>query len=1605
MIKKRKWMFIALLALCGLLCFVLAACGDGKPAAASIGLSEEFEDGRVFEYGGVIKLPYGIALDEDGNGVSYEVENIVADRSGKEIARSDYGEFELEVGDYIARYEYGDLVLEREFSVKDTTKPVIVFSETTTGDLYGEEGEYGSAILPMYEVEDYSVCETVAKLSFQPDDGAFIENYPYNKLVESFEAEEPGTFTYTVTATDASGNVGTATLTWRAKDRNWAPAKEPGGTFVSDFGEESYLDSLWNGDFSDTYESNGNFFGSWLESYEGAEGVLKAEVGFNSNNSASIRFKLAKPIHLGDNEKSGKYLVVRMYLDNADAIGSLIYVAGNTRSDHTWDGGQTIRYNEVLTRSMTEADGIVSGEWFNLYIPVSLLIEMQCSSGIVFDTSNGLTSSSYPILNNTNRGWMEFFQIGFSRMENVDSVSLYIDSIAFAEELGKAEGFTADYDEKTISWNAVPNAQAYAVYDENGTRVAIVDEPKFDASLLGAFTQFSVQPLGEGAYKDPDPVVVTAEELNLRIEEDGTWEKANFFKAVSAAYDGELLQVTLNGALGEGEADFSAFKLYAGDTEAVGAEVTLSGDRTQLIFDVSAWSTEAGAYEQASVFIPARSVITVGSETYTLIGEIRFAYVFGEWRYVSETEIGNVGTNNGYAANNNLMLQFYDTDGERIFGKTANEQYSFYADPARRTLDYSGSFTICGQELSDMLREFDAELLRLFARETDLHYMIFYKDTVNWQWMDLAAMCEKSGYPTVVVTIAAGTRLYFKTDSGEVDCFYFPDGYTFTKNGIDGEGSYGYIVEKGTPQSVGTRYTVTYTVDGSEYAHNIVFGGNIALRPADPVKANSGGYSYTFAGWYNGDAAWDFTAPVTANVTLTAKFTQTELAKYTVTFKNYDGTVLQTEELTEGSMPEYTGETPQRAGAEGVAYEFIGWSPAIAAVTGDAEYTATYKTLYTIRFVNWDGTLIQEYILEEGAAVAPPSDPTRPADEQYSYTFDGWSPEVSATATAPATYTATYKSLPNEYTVTFVNEAGGGVLDTVDLAYGGTVDLTQTEIDVPASGGVLFFLDGQPWDAQTPVTEDIEVTVRLISVTKTQADAVIGSPLDLNAAFCGGLEGAVWSVAEGTAYATVTGAALTPVHVGIVTVQGKVGSAEAFTVTVYVKDDTVKIFDERTIVGIGATTGNDQNFIFRLQDENGTLEHTGTATYEFSAGKFWYDGSIKFCGLELASLVGEGAPYKDVRFVYTPSGFRLDVQAQDGTWQTSLNPANAAAKLVPINGFHNAVIEFEEGTRLYIKLDAGTVLAAGFAQTFCYEWNTGTYEVCDVTEINGIAGNSNFFIKISDADGEITHPATFDNAYLGSGFSYTGSIKVCGIELRDLATLVPERFSPDASGWFARFIYVADNGYRLDLYDAGRAAGASFWGAWEPFNGYSKATVEFAAGTVLYIKNGANSKMLRFHEAMYLEKGGSGNVFTEYTVTSIPAYEGNQWGQYNFDFATDEGVIPVYKNNTTVRTYDLGAGFTYEGSIKVCGVELSELIGQHGVTGVRLAGYTDGYALQLQGADGWAYLGTLMSSMSDTNIVFAEGTVLTIRAGEDSKILHFAHTFTVTKQNGAADIS
>ena len=69
-----------------------------------------------------------------------------------------------------------------------------------------------------------------------------------------------------------------------------------------------------------------------------------------------------------------------------------------------------------------------------------------------------------------------------------------------------------------------------------------------------------------------------------------------------------------------------------------------------------------------------------------------------------------------------------------------------------------------------------------------------------------------------------------------------------------------------------------------------------------------------------------------------------DVVNYSVTWKNYDGTILEEDKkVPYGSYPEYDGDIPTKVGNDEKKYIFNGWTPNIIEVREDTVYTATFE--------------------------------------------------------------------------------------------------------------------------------------------------------------------------------------------------------------------------------------------------------------------------------------------------------------------------------------------------------------------------------------------------------------------------------------------------------------------------------------------------------------------------------------------------------------------------------------------------------------------------------------------------------------------------------------
>ena len=85
---------------------------------------------------------------------------------------------------------------------------------------------------------------------------------------------------------------------------------------------------------------------------------------------------------------------------------------------------------------------------------------------------------------------------------------------------------------------------------------------------------------------------------------------------------------------------------------------------------------------------------------------------------------------------------------------------------------------------------------------------------------------------------------------------------------------------------------------------------------------------------------------------------------------------------------------------------------------------------YTVKFVDYDDSIISERIYNANEKIVIPSNPVRESDETYNYTFAGWDKEISTEAVSDVVYKAVYEPSYIDYTVRFLNEDGSVITET-----------------------------------------------------------------------------------------------------------------------------------------------------------------------------------------------------------------------------------------------------------------------------------------------------------------------------------------------------------------------------------------------------------------------------------------------------------------------------------------------------------------------------------------------------------------------------------------------
>lgn len=296
------------------------------------------------------------------------------------------------------------------------------------------------------------------------------------------------------------------------------------------------------------------------------------------------------------------------------------------------------------------------------------------------------------------------------------------------------------------------------------------------------------------------------------------------------------------------------------------------------------------------------------------------------------------------------------------------------------------------------------------------------------------------------------------------------------------------------------KYTITFEQDGG-----VEIERHLLARDEVPVCENTPTRTGYILQWSPNDPA-----PVTGNQTYTATWLPAPPETYTITFKNYDGTVLKKANGTDDAVytvtadgtPIYDGTTPTKTVNEGKEYEyaFTGWKPTLAPATTNATYVAQFSEkakTYTINFYNEDDEILKTENLAWGATPTPPA--VSKTETGYTFTYV-WKNTADATKSiesvkGAADYKPVFTRTANKYTVTLQSNlpgactfTGAGIYD-----YNASVSIAATPTE-----GYEFIkwqerAGGANLGTQT-ITGDITLTAVLKETAKpTPANLNVGT--------------------------------------------------------------------------------------------------------------------------------------------------------------------------------------------------------------------------------------------------------------------------------------------------------------------------------------------------------------------------------------------------------------------------------------------------------------------------------------------------------------------------------
>lgn len=191
---------------------------------------------------------------------------------------------------------------------------------------------------------------------------------------------------------------------------------------------------------------------------------------------------------------------------------------------------------------------------------------------------------------------------------------------------------------------------------------------------------------------------------------------------------------------------------------------------------------------------------------------------------------------------------------------------------------------------------------------------------------------------------------------------------------------------------------------------------------------------------------------------------ETFYQKFTVKFVDFDNSIIDIQTVDYGCDATKPSDPIRKN------YAFIGWDTIFTNVDRDLTVKARYVRQYTVTFLDYDGSVIATEVVKRGDTATPPEHPCREG-----YTFSSWDQSYT-NVVSDLEIVAVYEI--NRYSVTFLHADGSVISKISNVAHGTTVTPPKTEdmyFDWSKTKGYRF-TGWKNWDETQPIVHDIAIT-------------------------------------------------------------------------------------------------------------------------------------------------------------------------------------------------------------------------------------------------------------------------------------------------------------------------------------------------------------------------------------------------------------------------------------------------------------------------------------------------------------------------------------------------